>query len=108
MKNSPKGNYRLKWFATTGIVFLILVAFSGGFDRYGEWHAQQVLNPSGWVFKQFNNIAEICIGLFLLYIGHRTINHKRTHEFLDDKKDTLVITSVWILAIAFVIGHGLR
>lgn len=108
MNQSPKGNYRLKWFAIIGFIFMLLVAFSGGFDNYGVFYLDRMFNPSGWVFKQFNNIAEMCIGLFVLYIAHRSINHKRTHEFMDDKKQSLVITGVWILAIAYVIGNALR
>ena len=110
---SPKGKYRLKQFLAAGLVFLFIVALSGGFDHSGSWHISQALSPSGWIFKQMNNIAEIFIGLFLLYVGHRVINHFRTHDFIDEERDPemiggLVITSVWILAIAYVVGNALR
>lgn len=110
--NSPKGKYRLKEFMIIGVVFLIMVALSGGYDGYGEWHMNKVLSPNGWIFKQLNNIAEIGIGLTLLYFGHRVINHYRTHELIEKSKNCvfviMVITSVWILAIAYVIGNALR
>lgn len=108
--SSPKGNYRLKGIFVTGLVFLVLVALSGGFDNYGNWYLEKALNPNGWIFKQLNNIAEACIGLFLLYAGHRTINHKRTHELLDkdNKWHDLTITGVWIIAIAYIVGNAVR
>jgi len=111
--NSPKGKYRLKEFALGAVIFLIAVAISGGYDMHGEWHIDRMLNPNGWIFKQLNNVAEICIGLFLLYFGHRVINHFRTHDLVCKKtcsKDykALIITCVWVLAISFVVGNGLR
>lgn len=110
---SPKGHYRLKQFFIAGLVFLLIVAISGGFDHNGQWHLQNALSPSGWIFKQMNNLAEIFIGLFLLYIGHRVINHFRTHDFISDCHDPfklrgLVITCTWILAIAYVVGNAIR
>lgn len=105
---SPKGKYRLKGMLVTGIIFLILVALSGGFDNYGQWHIELAMNPNGWIFKQLNNIAEIFIGLFILYVAHRTINHKRTHEFNNSHQHSLIITCTWIIAIAFVIGNALN
>lgn len=111
--NSPKGKYRLKEFLIVGLIFLAMVAFSGGYDGYGQWHIERALSPSGWIFKQLNNIAEICIGLIMLYMGHRIINHYRTHDFIDCEHDPhklkiLAVTLCWILAIAYVVGNGIR
>jgi len=105
---SPKGTYRLKEILIVGVTFLILVALSGGFDNYGVWHLDKALNPSGWIFKQINNIAEAFTGIFILYIGHRVINHKRTHEFTGNEMYSLAITSVWIIAIALVVASAFR
>lgn len=110
---SPKGKYRLYQFFTFGLIFLIAVAISGGFDNQGNWHLQSAISPSGWIFKQLNNIAEIFTGLFLLYVGHRVINHFRTHDFISECHDplklrALVMTCTWILAIAYVVGNALR
>lgn len=107
---SPKGNFRLIGVLGVGLIFMILVALSGGFDNYGVWRLESALNPSGWIFKQLNNIAEALIGLFVLYVGHRIINHKRTHEMLDNatNQETIMITIGWVIAIAYVIGNALR
>jgi len=106
--NSPKGEYRLKEFLIVGVIFLLVLAFSGGYDNYGEWHFERALSPNGWIFKQLNNIAEICIGLTMLYMGSRVINHLRTHDFLKCKQSALLITMTWIIAIAIVVGNALR
>lgn len=111
--SSPKGNHRLLGVSILSIVMLLIVAVSGGFDMYGNWYFNKAISPSGWVFKQINNISEICIGLVSLYLGHRVINHLRTHDFIRPKLqnqnvEALVITSVWILAISYVVGNALR
>lgn len=114
MEISSKGKYRLLNVTIIGILFVALVALSNGFDSYGVWHIERVLSPSGWVFKQLNNIAEICIGLVALYFGHRTINHMRSHELLKEVDDCkcdwrfIVWSCTWIVAIAIVIGNALN
>lgn len=111
--NSPKGPFRTKELFIVGGVFLIIVALSGGFDAYGQWHLEKALSPNGWIFKQMNNMAEICMGLTMLYVGHRVINHFRTHDFIDEECDphnlrALLMTVTWIIAIALVVGNALR
>lgn len=102
---SPKGKYRLKEVFIVGVIALMIVTVSGGFDMYGVFHFDKMLSPNGWIFKQFNNISEICVGLLALYMGHRLINHTRTHNIIKESKDSeLIITSVWIIAIAIVVG----
>ena len=107
---SPKGNYRLKEIGLLGILFLLLVALSGGYDNYGVWHLEKFLSPNGWIFKQMNNISEICIGLMFLYMGSRIVNHDRTHELLDlaNKQQRIIVFGVWVGSIAYVIGNALH
>lgn len=114
MKNeSPKGKYRLVGTALVGIIFMILVALSGGFDAYGNWYLEKALNPGGWIFKQMNNIGEMCIAMAALYGFHRLLNHFRTHDLMrkiDNISDprSVAVFIAWIIAIAYVVGQAIR
>ena len=95
--NSPKGYFRTYELLCAAVAAMVIVYFYG--NQTGN---------DGWLFAQANNIAEAFLGVSILYLSHRVINHVRTHEIIEIKgagsSASVILAAVWIVSIGFIVG----